>query len=96
VIDSIRLLSASSTNLLKRLISGLEADRQRIDQYIEQSLALVTALVPEIGYERAAALAKQAWQSGRTVRDVARESSGIEESRLSELLDPARQAGPQV
>ena len=96
VIDSIRLLSASSTNLLERLISGLEADRQRIDQYIEQSLALVTALVPEIGYERAAALAKQAWQSGRTVREVARESSGIEESRLSELLDPARQAGPQV
>ena len=93
LIDSIRLLAASSRNFQEKLIRGLEADRERIERYIEQSLALVTALVPEIGYEKSAALAKEAWKTGRTVRDVAREKSGIAEEKLFELLDPARQAG---
>jgi fumarate hydratase class II len=93
LIDSIRLLAASSRNFLDRLVRGLEADRDRIERYIEQSLALVTALVPEIGYEKSAALAKNAWQTGRTVREVAREKSGIPEKKLNELLDPSRQSG---
>jgi fumarate hydratase class II len=53
----------------------------------------VTALVPEIGYDKAAALAKEAHASGRTVREVAREKSGLSEERLAALLDPAKQAG---
>ena len=52
-----------------------------------------TALVPEIGYERAAALAKEAYATGRTIREVAREKSGIAAERLDELLDPKSQAG---
>ncbi len=52
-----------------------------------------TALAPEIGYEKAAALVKEAYQSGKTVREVAREKSGLSEDRLNALLDPARQAG---
>jgi fumarate hydratase, class II len=95
LIDSIRLLAAASRNFREKLVRGLEADRERIERYIEQSLALVTALVPEIGYEKSAALAKEAWQTGRTVREVARAKSGIAEQKLAELLDPARQADPQ-
>jgi aspartate ammonia-lyase len=49
--------------------------------------------VPEIGYEKAAALVKEAYQTGKTVREVAREKSGIPEERLKELLDPLRQSG---
>jgi fumarate hydratase class II len=52
-----------------------------------------TALAPEIGYEKAAELVKEAYRSGRTVREVAREKSGIPEARLNQLLDPERQAG---
>jgi fumarate hydratase, class II len=93
LLESIALLAAVSRNFLDRLVNGLEADGERIAAYVEQSLAMGTALAPEIGYDRAAALVKEAYRTGRTVREVARESSGIPERRLEELLDPARQAG---
>ena len=54
---------------------------------------MCTALVPEIGYEKAAAIAKEAYASGHTVREIAREKSGLTEERLRDLLDPRRQAG---
>ncbi len=92
VLESVALLAAVSRNFVTKCIEGLEADRERVGAYVEQSLAMVTALVPEIGYDRAAALAKEAYARGRTVREVAREQSGIPEQRLMELLDPARQA----
>lgn len=93
LLHGIALLAAVSRNFLERCIAGVEADRDRIASYIEQSLALVTSLTPEIGYDRSAALAKEAYSTGRTVREVALEQSGIPEHRLRELLDAARQAG---
>ena len=93
LLESIALLAAGSRNFAERLVDGLEADRERAGGYVEQSLAMGTALAPELGYEKAAALVKEAYQTGKTVREVAREKSGIPEKRLNELLDPARQAG---
>lgn len=93
LIESIELLAAASGNFAERLIAGLEADRERTAALVEQSLAMGTALAPEIGYDRAAELVKIAYRSGRTVRDVALEKSGIPADRLEELLDPSRQAG---
>ena len=93
LLESIELLAAASRNFAERMVEGLEADRERAGAYVEQSLAMGTALVPEIGYEWAAELVKEAYRSGRTVREVAREKSGIGEERLRELLDPGRQAG---
>ena len=61
--------------------------------FVEQSLAMCTVLAPVIGYEKAATIAKEAYRSGRTVREVARETSGIPEARLNELLDPRSQTG---
>jgi fumarate hydratase class II len=54
---------------------------------------MCTVLAPVIGYEKAAEIAKEAWKSGRTVREVAREKSGLPEERLSALLDPRTQTG---
>jgi fumarate hydratase class II len=93
LLESIELLAAASRNFAERLVDGLEADRERAGAYVEKSLAMGTALAPEIGYEKAAELVKEAYRSGRTVREVARETSGIAEERLNELLDPERQAG---
>jgi fumarate hydratase class II len=93
LLESIELLAAASRNFAERLVDGLEADRERAGAYVEQSLAMGTALAPEIGYEKATELVKEAYRSGRTVREVAREKSGIAEARLNELLDPERQAG---
>jgi fumarate hydratase class II len=94
LLESIALLAAASRNFAERLVDGLEADRERAGDFVEQSLAMGTALAPEIGYEKAAELVKEAYRAGETVREVAREKSGIPEERLNELLDPERQAGP--
>ena len=93
LLDAIALLAAATRNFAVRLVDGLEAGRARAEGFVEQSLAMVTALVPAIGYERAAALAQEASRTGRTIREVAREQAGIPEETLRELLDPGRQAG---
>jgi fumarate hydratase, class II len=93
LLESIELLAAGSRNFSERLVDGLEADRERAGEFVEQSLAMGTALVPDIGYDKATVLVKEAYQTGKTVREIAREKSGLEEARLKELLDPARQAG---
>jgi len=96
LLQSIELLAAVSSNFEARAIRGLQADAARASGFVEQSLAMCTVLAPEIGYERAAAIAKEAYRSGRTVREVAREMSGISEDRLNQLLDPRSQTGPAV
>jgi fumarate hydratase class II len=75
----------------RRCIAGLEADAEKCESNIEQSLAMCTALAPVIGYDNAANIAKVAYESGRTVREVALEISGLDKRRIDELLDPRRQ-----
>jgi fumarate hydratase class II len=93
LLDAIELLAAGTKNFAERLVDGLEADRQHAEHCVEQSLAMGTALAPEIGYEKAAALVKDAFATGRTIREVAREKSGIPEERLNRVIDPRRQVG---
>jgi fumarate hydratase, class II len=93
VIESITLLANSVRNFEHRLVSGLEANHERALSFVEQSLAMGTALAPEIGYDAAAALVKNAYLTGRTVREVAIEQSGLSPERLNELLNPETQAG---
>jgi fumarate hydratase class II len=93
LLEQIELLARGTRNFTIRLVNGLEADRSRTEQLVHQSLAMATALAPQIGYDRAAALAKEAHASGRTIFEVAREKSGIPEDRLKGLLDPRTQAG---
>ena len=93
LVESIELLAAGSRNFEQRAVRGVEADVVRASAFVEQSLAMCTVLAPEIGYDRAAAIAKEAYRSGRTVREVAREMSGIPEERLNQLLDPKSQTG---
>jgi fumarate hydratase, class II len=93
LLDAIELLAAGTKNFAQQLVDGLEADRTRAEGFVEQSLAMGTALTGEIGYEAAARLAKEAHATGRSIRDVAREKSGIPEERLSSLLDPQSQVG---
>ncbi len=91
LLDSIELLAAGTRNFDTRLVRGLEANRERAAAFIEQSLGLATALTPIIGYEQAAALAKAAQASGRTIREVALERGGISPDELERLLDPRGQ-----
>jgi fumarate hydratase, class II len=92
MLESITLLAASARNFRIRLVEGLTAT-ERGPQLVEQGLMLATALAPEIGYDAAAALAKEGFKSGRTVRELALER-GIPAERLDELLDPAAMTEP--
>ena len=93
LLESEELLASASVNFAERLIDGLEADRERIAELVEDSLSTATGLAPLIGYDQAAAIVKEAYKSRRTVREVAREKSGLSEDQLTEALDPRRQAG---
>jgi fumarate hydratase, class II len=91
LLQSIELLAAGSRVFAIRCVAGIEADRQKCEEAIERSLALATALVPVLGYDRAASIAKNAFQTGRTIRAVALEMTGLGPARVDELLDPASQ-----
>lgn len=87
LLQSVEILAGVSRLLAERCVEGLEADRERCEQMVERSLAMVTSLAPLIGYDRAAEIAKEAFRSGRTVREVAQERSGLDEQALAEALD---------
>jgi fumarate hydratase class II len=94
VLQSIELLATASDNFAAKCIEGIKANEERCKGLIEESLAMCTALAPEIGYEAAARLAKDAYKSGKTVREVAREQKVLPEKRLADLLDPWRMTKP--
>jgi fumarate hydratase class II len=93
LLQAIDLLAAASAVFANRCIAGLAADVNRCESNIEQSLAMCTALAPVIGYDKAARIAKLAYESGRTVRQVAAEMSGLDGATLDRLLDARSQAG---
>jgi fumarate hydratase class II len=90
LIQSIQILASGGDNFRKRCIKGLRADEGRCREMAEKSLALATALVPEIGYDRAAQIARKASASEKTIKEVAKEEGLIPEERLDFLLDPRR------
>ena len=94
LLQSIELLSNGSRVFARRCVAGLKADQQKCESNIERSLAMCTVLVPEIGYDKAAEIAKIAYETGRTVREVAIEVSGLDRAKLDRLLDPRSQTKP--
>jgi fumarate hydratase class II len=94
LLQSIELLATASDNFAAKCIEGIVANKERCQSLIELSLAMCTALAPEIGYEAAAKLAKEAYRSGKTVREVAKEQKVLPDKQLDELLDPWRMTEP--
>ncbi|MCD6303815.1 MAG: aspartate ammonia-lyase, partial [Planctomycetes bacterium] len=93
LLEAIRLLANVSRLFAERCIRGISADEARCGRLVEQSLAIVTALVPEIGYDAAAEIAAEAFRTGRTIREICRDRHVLRDERLAELLDARRQTG---
>jgi fumarate hydratase class II len=93
LLQSIAILAGSAENLARRCVRGLRATDQG-PAMVERGLMLATALAPALGYDRAAAIAKEALSSGRTIREIAAERSGLSAAELERLLDPARMTEP--
>ncbi|MDY6836396.1 MAG: class II fumarate hydratase [Thermodesulfobacteriota bacterium] len=87
--SSISLLSAAARIFAEKCVDGISANETRCKAFIEESLAMCTALAPVIGYEQAAAIAKEAYATGKRVREVAMGRKVIPEEELEKLLDPA-------
>ncbi|MBP7933425.1 MAG: class II fumarate hydratase [Phycisphaerae bacterium] len=94
LLESIRLLTNALKVFTERCVAGLQANEQRCALMIEQSLAMCTSLAPAIGYDQAAAIAKEASATGQTVRQVALAKAVLPPEQLSKLLDPATMTAP--
>ena len=93
LIQSIETLGNAAKNFADQCIEGLQAT-DRGPEMVEQGLAIVTGLVPLIGYDLSAAIAHEAGASGRTVREVAREKTDLTEEQLDAGLDPFKMTAP--
>jgi fumarate hydratase class II len=94
LLQSISLLANGAQVFARRCVAGLQAKRARCEGGLEQSLAMCTALAPLIGYDKAAEIAKKAHQTGKTVREVAIESSGLDAATLDKALNATGQVSP--
>jgi aspartate ammonia-lyase len=92
ILSSMSLLKNAIGTFTERCIDGIEARPEQCARHIEAGVSTVTALVPLLGYERAAALAKQALAEGRTVRELALLTGMLTETQLDEVLQPGRLA----
>jgi fumarate hydratase class II len=93
LLQSISLLAASAHNFSEQCLRGLKATG-RGPEMVERGLAICTSLAPLIGYDAAAAIAKEAHRTGRTVREVAREQTSLSEEELARVLDPESMTKP--
>jgi fumarate hydratase class II len=80
----------------EKCVVGIEANKERCEEMIEKSLAMVTALVPVIGYDAAAKIAKEAFTTGKTVREVALAHKVLPPEKLAKVLDPWRMTEPGI
>jgi len=87
LLQSIGLLAAAAAVFAEKCVEGISASREACAAFIERSLALATGLVPRIGYDRAAAVAKKAYDSGRTIREVLTAEAILPKEEIDRLLD---------
>ncbi|OCW56947.1 class II fumarate hydratase [Hoeflea olei] len=93
VLQSIRLIGDAARSFTDHCVAGIEPDRARIEALMEQSLMLVTALAPHVGYDRAAKIAKQAHATGSTLRQAAL-AAGIVEADYDSWVQPLAMTRP--
>jgi len=87
-------MSDSTKSFAKYCVSGLKADKKRIKFLLDNSLMLVTALSPKIGYDNAAKIAKLAHKKGTTLKEEAVNSGLISEKEFLKIVNPAKMTKP--
>jgi fumarate hydratase class II len=95
VLQSIRLLGDATDSFTKLCVVGIEPNRKRIAELLERSLMLVTALAPEIGYDKAARIAKAAHRNGTTLREEALKSGHVSAETFDKLMRAETMIGPK-
>ena len=96
IAQSITLLADGCDNFRKFLVEGAQPNRRKIAEQVERSLMLVTALVPVIGYDKAAAIAHHAMEHDQTLREAALELGFVDEKTFDRVVDPKKMVKPYV
>jgi fumarate hydratase class II len=92
LLQSIEILGNAASNLADQCVEGLQAT-QRASEMVENSLMLATTLAPEIGYDKAAKISKEAFENDRTIREVASEQTDLSDEELDDILDAHKMTG---
>ena len=95
ILQSIDLLADSSKNFALFCVKGIKADKDKIKYYLDNSLMLVTALAPKIGYDNAAKIAKLALKNKTTLREEAIKSGLINEKDYQRIVNPKKMIHPE-
>ena len=95
LLESIEILASSARNLATQCVSGITAT-ERGPEMVHNGLAIVTTLVPVIGYDAAAAIAKKAQATGESIREVAARETDLSDEDLDRILDPATMPDPNL
>jgi len=95
-LESIMLLANGTTAFADFCVADIQANPKECESFVEQSLSMVTSLNPYIGYEKACELAKEAFKTGKTIRELCLEQKVMPEEKLAEALDPMRMTEPQA
>ncbi|WP_349254791.1 aspartate ammonia-lyase [Ferrovibrio sp.] len=95
VLSSMQLLARASRTLAEKCVAGIQANTEQARRHVEASVGIVTVLNPYIGYEKSAALAKEALKTGRTVRELVIEKGWLTEAQVDDLLDVSKVTAPR-
>jgi fumarate hydratase class II len=95
-LESVMLLANSTNAFVEFCAQLMEANEEACEAAVEKSLSMVTSLNPHIGYEKAAALAKEAFKTGKTIRELCIEQKVLPEDVLKEALDPFSMTEPHA
>ena len=94
--NSMKFLTNAVNGFVDKLLKDLEPNRQQCQHWLDRSVGVVTALLPHIGYEQSAQLAKEAYSSGRPIREIILEKGIMSEERLNEVMSPIAMTSPGI
>src|SRR5699024_6703482 len=96
IIQSIRMMDRVLTTFRVSCIEGIEANEKKSSEDVEQSIGVITAISPHVGYEVASSLAKEAMQTGKPIRQIMLERDILSETAINLILDPFEMTKPGI
>ncbi|MCR5288382.1 MAG: aspartate ammonia-lyase [Treponema sp.] len=94
--SSMNYIAAGTRTFVDKLLDGMEANREQCQKWVDNSVGVVTALLPHIGYEQSAMLAKEAYNTGRPIRDIILEKGILSKEQLEHIMSPAQMTHPGI
>ena len=95
ILQSIEIMSDSSENFSEYCVKGIKADKKRIKELLDNSLMLVTALAPKIGYDKAALIAKRAYKNGTTLKQEVLKEGLLKNVEYDKIMNPLKMTRPK-